>query len=238
MSGPTPAQTAPAEAAHRRERLHAVLMLTLTFSTGVIDAIGYLGLDRVFTGNMTGNVVILGMAVAGGDDLPVVGPTIALACFMLGAALGGRYLRRAPAGWGGRHTAAFGAVGVLLVLTAGLLGTGLEHRVHAIALTVTGLMAAAMGLQAAAARKLGLKDLTTVVVTSVITGLSADSRLGGGHQQPWLRRAGAVVLIAAGAAVGALLLRVHIGLGPLLAGLIALTAAGVGEADRRATAKG
>ena len=44
-------------------RLHLILMLVLTFSTGVIDAVGYLGLDRVFTGNMTGNVVILGVAL-------------------------------------------------------------------------------------------------------------------------------------------------------------------------------
>lgn len=219
--------------AGRREQLHAMLMLALTFSTGIIDAVGYLGLDRVFTGNMTGNVVILGMAVAGADDLPIVGPTIALFCFMLGAALGGRYLRTAAPGWAQRHTVAFALVGGLLVVTAGVLATGVEHRVHALALTVTGLMAASMGLQAAAARKLGIKDLTTVVVTSVITGLSADSRLGGGHQQPWLRRAGAIVLIAGGAAVGALLLRWHLALGPLLAGLIALVAAGSGERDRR-----
>jgi hypothetical protein len=38
-------------------------MLALTFTTGIVDAVGYLGLDRVFTANMTGNVVILGMAL-------------------------------------------------------------------------------------------------------------------------------------------------------------------------------
>ena len=72
---------------------HLGLMLALTFSTGVIDAVGYLGLDRVFTGNMTGNVVILGMALVGGTGLPVVGPAVALAAFMAGAAAGGRALR-------------------------------------------------------------------------------------------------------------------------------------------------
>ena len=36
---------------------HLGLMLALTFTTGIVDAVGYLGLDRVFTGNMTGNVV-------------------------------------------------------------------------------------------------------------------------------------------------------------------------------------
>jgi uncharacterized membrane protein YoaK (UPF0700 family) len=40
--------------------MHLVLMMVLTFTTGIIDAVGYLGLDRVFTANMTGNVVILG----------------------------------------------------------------------------------------------------------------------------------------------------------------------------------
>ncbi|WP_035779148.1 YoaK family protein, partial [Arthrobacter sp. 35/47] len=80
------------------DRLHLTLMLILTFSTGVIDAVGYLGLDRVFTGNMTGNVVLLGMAVAGGDDLPVLRPALALLFFMVGAVLAGRLLRKAPAG--------------------------------------------------------------------------------------------------------------------------------------------
>jgi uncharacterized membrane protein YoaK (UPF0700 family) len=73
-------------------------MLTLTFSTGIIDAVGYLGLDRVFTGNMTGNVVILGMGLVPGTGLPIVGPTIALAGFMIGAALSGRVLKPVTAG--------------------------------------------------------------------------------------------------------------------------------------------
>ena len=77
-------------------RLHLILMLVLTFSTGVIDAVGYLGLDRVFTGNMTGNVVILGMAFVGADDLPVLGPAIALAGFVVGAVVAGRILAPKP----------------------------------------------------------------------------------------------------------------------------------------------
>lgn len=215
--------------------LPVLLMLALTFSTGIIDAVGYLGLDRVFTGNMTGNVVILGMALAGGDGLPVLGPTIALGGFMVGAALGGRYLRTVPTEWGRRHSVAFGVVGIMLVLIAGVLlttgspRTDAGHDSQTLALGITGLMAASMGLQAAAARRLGLKDLTTVVVTSVITGLSADSRLGGGHGQQWERRTAAIVLIAAGAATGALLLRWHLGFGVLLAGVIALIVAVLGD---------
>src|SRR6476646_5578851 len=96
------------------ERLHLALMLALTFSTGIIDAVGYLGLDRVFTGNMTGNVVILGMGLAGADDLPVVGPAVALASFMAGAVIGGRVLKPVSAGWTSRSTTLFATVGVLM----------------------------------------------------------------------------------------------------------------------------
>ena len=57
-------------------------MVALTFVTGLLDAVGYLGLDRVFTGNMTGNVVILGMGLAGQDSLPVAGPLAALGGYL------------------------------------------------------------------------------------------------------------------------------------------------------------
>ena len=42
-----------------------VLLVVLTITTGLIDAVSVLGLGRVFTANMTGNIVFLGFAVAG-----------------------------------------------------------------------------------------------------------------------------------------------------------------------------
>jgi uncharacterized membrane protein YoaK (UPF0700 family) len=173
-------------------------MLVLTFGTGIVDAVGYLGLDRVFTGNMTGNVVILGMALVGGDGLPVVGPLIALGGFMAGAALGGRVLKRARAPWTGRTTVLLALVGVLVLGLAGALLL-VENPSSAVLLTVTGLLGGAMGLQAATARFIAVKDVTTVVVTSTITGLAADSVLGSGAGGGTLRRASAVVVIVAGA---------------------------------------
>ncbi|GEL97810.1 YoaK family protein [Cellulomonas terrae] len=219
-------------------RRHLVLMLALTFTTGIVDAVGFLGLDRVFTANMTGNVVILGMALAGADDLPVLGPALALVGFLAGAALGGRVLRTAPAGWSDRTSGTFAATGVLAVgLGVGaLVAPPVEGTVWA--LVVTTLLAVAMGLQAASARRLAVKDVTTVVVTSTLTGLAADSRLAGGAGDGWARRSLAVALILVGAAVGALLLHVGgergVGVGMLVAGVLALVAAVVGHAHREA----
>ncbi|WP_347038428.1 YoaK family protein [Glutamicibacter halophytocola] len=164
-------------------KMHLILMLVLTFSTGIIDAVGYLGLDRVFTGNMTGNVVILGMALMGADGLPVLGPSIALVGFVAGAAIAGRVLKSESAGWSRRTTVLIAVVGACLALTAIGLFAGVHHAAQGAALSITGFIAAAMGLQAGTARHLAVKDVTTVVVTSTLTGLAADSPLGGGGRQ-------------------------------------------------------
>ena len=100
------------------------LLLVLTFSTGVADAVGYLGLDKVFTGNMTGNIVILGMGLASEDELPVAGPLAAFVAYMAGATAAGFLLRSNGARWTSRVTAVFAVNAVVLVVTACLLAAG------------------------------------------------------------------------------------------------------------------
>lgn len=206
------------------------LMLALTFSTGVIDAVGYLGLDRVFTGNMTGNVVILAMALTGADGLPVLGPVLALLGFAAGAALGGRALRRAPTGWSGATTGILAGVGVgLAAVTALLAAPGLDEPRR---LLVTTLLGAAMGVQAAAARQIAVKDVTTVVVTSTITALAADSFLGNGSGSHWRRRGTAIAMIMLGALAGALLLQLSLAAGPALAAAVTFVVTWSGHRGR------
>ena len=229
-------------------RVQLVLMLTLTFTTGIVDAVGYLGLDRVFTANMTGNVVILGMALAQTGGLPVAGPVIALATFLVGALAGGRMLRRARPRWSGRHTVAFAATGTVLAGAGSAClvvlpreGSPWAFTVTALlgaAMGVTGLLGAAMGLQAATARRLAVADVTTVVVTSTIVGLAADSRAAGGTGARAPRRVLAVALILAGAGTGALLLQVHLGVGMAVAGGLTLLAALSGHLLRERAAAG
>ena len=67
-TGTEPAPTArPSSADAARSIRHplARALLVLTFSTGLVDAVSYLGLGRVFTANMTGNIVLLGFGIAG-----------------------------------------------------------------------------------------------------------------------------------------------------------------------------
>ncbi|MBS45024.1 MAG: DUF1275 family protein [Nocardioides sp.] len=215
--------------------MHLYLMLALTFGTGVVDAVGYLGLDRVFTGNMTGNVVILGMGLVGAEALPVLGPLLALLGFMGGAALGGRVLKHAAGKWTGLTTMLFTLVAVV-TLVLGVVLVLDDSPAQWLMVTTTTLLGAAMGVQAATARFVAVKDVTTVVVTSTITGLAADSQLGSGKGGGSGRRFSAVVLILAGAAAGAALLEVHLGAGLFLAGAVMLVATLVGAWHARLTA--
>ncbi len=65
------------------------LLVSLTFLTGVVDAVSYLRLGHVFVANMTGNIVFLGFALAGAGGLSVASSLIALGAFMIGALAGG-----------------------------------------------------------------------------------------------------------------------------------------------------
>ncbi|WP_234036684.1 MULTISPECIES: YoaK family protein [Rhodococcus] len=201
------------------------LMMVLTFVTGLLDAVGYLGLDRIFTGNMTGNIVILGMGVAGEDSLPVVGPLLALAAFMLGAALSGLVLRRCSPGWSSPVTMVL-SVGVVVLVAAGtaLLVFPVEGN-STLGVAIACIIAVQMGAQACTARFLAVKDMTTVVVTSTITALAGESFLHKGFARLVNRRLWAVLLIFAGAVTGALLMKTHIAIPVYLAAM--LTAATV-----------
>ena len=97
-----------------------------------------------------------------------------------------------------------------------------------------------MGAQAAAARKMKIADVTTVVVTSTIVGLAADSSLAGGDNVRWIRRALAVVLILIGALAGAATLMLNQWIGIALVAVMIAAAAVIGhlgEKKRRTRAE-
>jgi uncharacterized membrane protein YoaK (UPF0700 family) len=222
------------DAAPRAEPLLLALSL-LTLVTGLVDAACYLGLGRVFTANMTGNVVLLAFGAAGAQGLPVLAPTVSLAVFLAGAAAGGRLASRLVGPAGAEVPAAVRRRWVmiallaelLLVVVAGVVAVGLPvDAAGARRYVVIGLLAAGLGLQNATVRRLAVPDVTTTVLTLTLTGLAADSWLAGGHSPRIGRRLAAVGLMAAGALAGALLLRVDVAL-PVLAAAVVIALAAV-----------
>jgi uncharacterized membrane protein YoaK (UPF0700 family) len=192
------------------------VLLVMTFTTGVVDAVSYLGLGRVFTANMTGNIVLLGFGIAGSGALPVVAPIVSLCAFLTGSAAGGLLAARG----GDRHGRPFAralGIEVVLILAAVIVAAAVDVRPNAFSGdAVIVLLALAMGVRNAAVRRLGVPDLTTTVLTMTLTGLAADSRLAGGSGQGSARRVAAILAMFGGAVAGALLLEIGL-VAPLLA---------------------
>lgn len=197
-------------------------LLALTFTTGLVDAVSYLALGRVFTANMTGNVVLLGFGIAGSGGLPVIAPLVSLGAFLLGSASGGMIVKRT----GERHPALVAralAIEVSLLGAAAILGAAANVRPKdAAAYLMIFLLAFAMGVRNAAVRRMGVPDLTTTVLTMTLTALASESPLAGGSGAGSIRRMAAVLAMLVGAITGALLVKTTLYLPLVLAAVLAL----------------
>ncbi len=203
------------------------LLLLLSATTGLVDAASVLGLGKVFTANMTGNVVFLGFATAGAPGFKVIPAVMALLAFMVGAWGGGRLARGHTDLPLRRWLLWAAAIETALLWIAAAISTKIDIAAQApeiAVLSVIVLTGFAMGLRNATVRSLKVPDLTTTVLTLTITGIAADMT-GRATSPNFLRRFGAVLSIFLGAVVGALLL-LHAGLAvPLaLAGAMVLAA--------------
>ena len=153
-------------------------LMVLTVTTGVIDAVSFVGLGHVFTANMTGNVVFIGFALAGAQELSLERSLVALAAFAAGALAGGLLTNRSarpPAQL--LVMAAAGEAAFLAIAAAVGFGQAIPPS-WSVAHGLIVLTAIAMGLRNAIVRKLAVADVTTTVLTLTITGLAADSPIG------------------------------------------------------------
>jgi uncharacterized membrane protein YoaK (UPF0700 family) len=195
-----------------------VPLLLLTVVTGLVDAVSYLRLGHVFVANMTGNVVFLGFAAAGTPGLSALASILAIGAFALGALVGGR-LCAAIANHRGYLVAFAISIKITLVAVAlivALATAGISSDARDYALIV--LLGVSMGVQNAVARRAGVPDLTTTVLTMTITGLAADTKLGNGRPVAQTKRMLSVLAMLAGSGVGAaLVLHVSIASALLLA---------------------
>ena len=188
-----------------------LLLIVLTVVTGLVDAVSYFKLGHVFVANMTGNVLFLGFATADAAEFSFAVSLVAIGSFLLGALTGGR-LGSSTGEHRGRFLAlatyaqvsVFAAAFVVSLASSDVSGGILAY-------TLVVLLAFAMGLQNAAARRLGVPDLTTSVLTQTLTGLAADSHFAGGANPNIGRRLVAIAAMFIGASLGtALVLRVGV----------------------------
>lgn len=138
-----------------------------------MDAISFVAFG-VFTSAMSGNTVVLGIAIGQQAWRLGINAGVALAAYMVAAAVSS-CVRREP------HV----LVGAQVVLLTALCGVWLSHTTTLqqtpVRLTLITLAALAMGVQAAVAQSLRLSGIITVVFTGTLTAIAkavAERMLG------------------------------------------------------------
>ncbi|MBN9620665.1 MAG: DUF1275 domain-containing protein, partial [Actinobacteria bacterium] len=179
------------------------LLIVLTVATGAVDAVSIIALGRVFVANMTGNIAFIGFALAGAPGFSLRASLVALAAFLVGAALGGALIT-----WH-RDRHRMGLLRITVAAEVVLLGTAtavIAPEGHTIGSTprdvAVALAALALGLQNATVRRLAVPDLTTTVLTMTLTGIASD--LHAGNVAVAIRRLLAVAAMLLGAAASGL----------------------------------
>jgi uncharacterized membrane protein YoaK (UPF0700 family) len=165
------------EAIPGRTASRDVMLLVLTCAAGLVDAISYLEMGHVFTAMMTGNTVLLALAIGQGELVAALRSTLALGAFSVGAAGGAMVLLRGHAR--GKWPPIVTATLALEAVVLGVFGVvwhvnWAAPRAHAVTLVLIGLSGLAMGIQAAAVRHLGVPGVASTYITGTLTSLMAE----------------------------------------------------------------
>ena len=144
-----------------RTTVRNAMLVMLSLAAGCVDAVGFLGLGQIFVANMTGNTVLLGLALGQAKGQAALRALVALAGFVAGVGAGAAILGREQEGstWSPGVTAALAVELVLLTAFAvGWFLSGAELEGREVFPLILG-PALAMSVQSAAVRRLDRKSV-------------------------------------------------------------------------------
>jgi uncharacterized membrane protein YoaK (UPF0700 family) len=207
-----------------------LIAIALTFASGAADVASFTRLGDVFTSVMTGNIVLWGLAAARGSLTLFSHTAVSIAGYIAGVA-GATWIAH---GWraasqdedqGGRDQAgvppdrvarALVAEVILLAgFTAGWEISGASPAGWG-QYCLLAALAAAMGVQSAAVKDMGLAEVSTTYLTGTLTGLVASLARPGQDTPQGRRRVGVLIGLVAGASLCGLLVATAADLVPLL----------------------
>ncbi|MFE7835661.1 YoaK family protein [Streptomyces sp. NPDC057474] len=191
------------------------IMVALTLTTGMIEAVSFLVLGPVFTAVQTGNLLFLSFALTGAAGLSPAAAGVSFAGFAVGAVLGSRFESSVDAH--GRRWFVPALIGEALLLGLGGLvawRTGVDAPgapADGPHFAVVALVAAAMGVRNVTTLRARVADVPTTVSTRALTALLSglppipDTRIGA-HSGDEGRRLASVGAMFTGGLLGAWLL--------------------------------
>ena len=167
-----------------REATRDLLMLSIV--AGSADAAGFMSAGHVFTSNMTGNLVLLGLACGQGQWSDAIKTLYVLALFAFGVVSGSRIARRFPdSAWQKLMTRLLGVEAILLLVFACYWAFISEAGRRAQFFWLISPLAVAMGLQSAAMSRLTIAGVTNTAMTGTLTSFAV------GLENLWFKHFGA-----------------------------------------------
>lgn len=191
----------------RAHRVRDLLLAVMALSAGAVDAMSWLGLGKVFSGFMTGNLIFIGAGVSSGSGAPALHALAALAAFGLGAWAAARAIPRHDPSvlWPSRVTATL--LGCALVqVVFWVFWLAVSGRPGSSEVALLTISAFAMGVQTAATVALGVHAVFTTAATATWTVLTGDFAHPSGTAIERRRLIMVLIGVLAGAAIGSLLL--------------------------------
>lgn len=146
-------------------------ILLFTWAAGCVDAIVYI-IAHVFTANMTGNAVLLGISLGRELSIATIHSLVALVTFTAGVVLGsilvGEQVHGIP--WKGVRIATVIET-IVLALFAMVFFLPLPHTSEVSLELLISLSGFAMGMQSATVKRLNLPGIATTYITGTMTSL-------------------------------------------------------------------
>lgn len=204
--------TGPAPGTARTPPGHGLVtaaLFLLATGSGAIDAFSFAALGAVFTSVMTGNLVLLGIAVVHTDPGAAVRSAVSIASYIGGVLVAARWLRGVRATpampWPRRVSAVLGAVaGVQAAVLAGWLATGTRPGSVPQAVLIA-VSAVAMGMQSTGVNTLAVRGAATTYLTGTLTTLVTELATSGSRPTMW-RRSAVLAAVLCGAGLSAALI--------------------------------
>lgn len=162
-----------------------IMLVLMASVAGSIDVMSYYKLGHVFTANMTGNTILLGLSVGQGKIASSLHSLTALAGFFAGAVAGAFIVFNTKKGWSHYITLSVAIESFIILILIIIWFTGPDIKNNYILYISIALSAIAMGIQSSTIRHLHIPGVVTTFITGTITsiGMSAVSGLKNGFRK-------------------------------------------------------
>lgn len=146
-----------------------IMLVLLSCVAGSVDVMSYYRLGHVFTANMTGNTIMLGLAIGQGKVASSLHSLAALAGFFTGALIGASIIENTKKGWSYYVTLSVFAESLIILLLVLIWFKEPQVLSNDVRYVSIFLAAIAMGIQSATIRYLNIPGVVTTFITGTIT---------------------------------------------------------------------